>query len=281
MPDSTQTHRDLSGLVLGLSIIAAGLLFMLDNLHMIHAGRLVRYWPVILVAIGVARLVQTNSWVGYAWDVGLVIVGLWLLGQNIGVIDVSIWQLWPLALILVGLSIVRGAFGLNDADRGRGASDPAYPRADPVDQPFAAAQPYAPAQPEASADYDRAGQELDAPAFRGASARDAHISMTALLGGVERTTDTTQFRGANLTAVMGACKLDLRQAVMAGEEAVLDVVAVMGGVEILVPTSWVVESRVLPVMGGLGDSTRPNRMRPVSRLVVRGIAFMGGIDVKN
>lgn len=84
-----------------------------------------------------------------------------------------------------------------------------------------------------------------------------------------------------MTAIMGACKLDLRQAVIAGDEAVVDVTAVMGGVEILVPANWTVEARVLPILGGVGDETRPDRSQPTQRLVVRGVAFMGGVDVKS
>lgn len=256
----TDRHRitgDLAGLIVGLSIIAAGLLFTLDNFHVIEAGHYLRYWPLILVAVGLARLVQANTWVAYAWDVALILAGLWWTGENIGLVSISIWRLWPLVLVLFGASIVRGAFTRR--------SSPCCPR----EQPDVEGTPVAVQTPGESA-------------TRAASpSRDPYVSMMAVLGGVDRASDTHEFRGASMTAIMGACKLDLRQAVIAGDEAVVDVTAVMGGVEILVPANWTVEARVLPILGGVGDETRPDRSQPTQRLVVRGVAFMGGVDVKS
>ena len=93
---------------------------------------------------------------------------------------------------------------------------------------------------------------------RGTSTEDSP-SLFALMGQAHSVSHSANFRGGNMTSVMGGSRLDLREAKMApGEEATLDVFGVMGEVEILVPEDWVVDVRATPVMGGVKDS-RPFR----------------------
>ena len=106
------------------------------------------------------------------------------------------------------------------------------------------------------------------------------VSGLAVLGGVARGNNSRAFRGGNLTAVMGGCELDLRQAAIHGEAA-LDVFAMWGGIEIRVPEDWTVVGRVTPLLGGFDDKTRPPQGASAHRLVIRGFAIMGGIEVKN
>jgi hypothetical protein len=54
-----------------------------------------------------------------------------------------------------------------------------------------------------------------------------------------------------------------------------------GGIELRVPEDWTVISRVVPVLGGLEDKTRAPQGAGTHRLIVRGFAIMGGIEIKN
>ena len=51
---------------------------------------------------------------------------------------------------------------------------------------------------------------------------------------------------------MGGCEIDLRHASIDGE-AVIDIFALWGGVELRVPPDWTVVSRVTPILGGVDD----------------------------
>jgi predicted membrane protein len=106
------------------------------------------------------------------------------------------------------------------------------------------------------------------------------LTVTALLGGARRNVASTNFLGGRLTAIMGGCEIDLRQADIKGESAALDVFVLMGGLEITMPPGWSVESSVTPVLGGVDDkSTRP--AAGGKKLVVTGSAIMGGVEFKN
>jgi hypothetical protein len=115
---------------------------------------------------------------------------------------------------------------------------------------------------------------------RGADS-EADFSALAIMGGVLRRSNAQNFRGADLTAVMGGCEIDLRQASIApGGEAVIDIFAFWGGIDIKIPDDWTVVSRVVPIMGGIEDKTHPPQNGD-KRLVLRGLLVMGGCAVKN
>lgn len=109
---------------------------------------------------------------------------------------------------------------------------------------------------------------------------NATVSAIAVLGGVNRGNNSSSFRGGDVTAVLGGCVIDLRRAAIDGE-AVLDVFAMWGGIELRVPEDWTVISRVMPFLGGFEDKTHPPQGAGAHRLILRGFAIMGGIEVKS
>ncbi|MBW8899923.1 MAG: hypothetical protein JF619_17820, partial [Massilia sp.] len=100
-----------------------------------------------------------------------------------------------------------------------------------------------------------------------------------VLGGFERRVSTPDFRGGEITAVMGGCALDLREASIV-KEALLNVFTVWGGINIKVPPDWTVVLNGTPVMGGFAEKTvtPPDGSK---RLVITGYAIMGGVEVRN
>jgi predicted membrane protein len=124
-------------------------------------------------------------------------------------------------------------------------------------------------------------QSFNLPRPREGADADGFVSAIALLGGFSRRVTSNEFRGAELTAFMGGGKLDLREARMAGEEAVINCFTLMGGFEILIPETWSVRIEVVPFMGGCDDKTKSSTGGSGPRLIVRGFVMMGGIDIKN
>jgi len=113
----------------------------------------------------------------------------------------------------------------------------------------------------------------------------------AVLSGVKRVSAPQPFQGAEVTTFMGGAQVDLRQAILRpGDEAIVDVFAVMGGCELLVPPNWEVSAPVVAVLGGVDDkrvvspasvietATAPPAAAP--RLVIRGFVMMGGVTIR-
>ncbi|MBN2319241.1 MAG: hypothetical protein JXR49_09200 [Acidobacteria bacterium] len=118
--------------------------------------------------------------------------------------------------------------------------------------------------------YSSPGKTADASSY---------IKASAILSGLKRKCSSQDFRGGDLTAIMGGFEIDLRDASM-DDKAVLDVFIVMGGGEIRVPDDWLVDHEGLPILGGFEDKTHPQK-NAEKRLIIRGTAIMGGMEIKN
>ena len=124
------------------------------------------------------------------------------------------------------------------------------------------------------------GPRVKTPAPSPSSDANAVITGTAILSSVVRGNNSSNFRGGDLTAVMGGCEIDLRNASIDGD-AVIDVFALWGGIEIRVPADWTVVSQITPVLAGVEDKTRPPQTASRHRLILRGVIVMAGVEIQN
>jgi predicted membrane protein len=110
----TQPRIRISGqLILGLAIAAAGVLFTLDNLHILRAREYLEFWPVVLVAIGLVHTSQAKTTAGMIGGGIWILVGIVMIGNRLGLVHANIWHFWPMVLVLVGLRIVWQTFDAN------------------------------------------------------------------------------------------------------------------------------------------------------------------------
>jgi len=107
------------------------------------------------------------------------------------------------------------------------------------------------------------------------------VNHFAFWSGLERKVDSPNFRGGDLTAIMGGYEIDLSRATMAEKTATVQVFAFWGGGVIRVPKEWHVELEVLPLLGGATDKSESTAGAGAPTLVIKGMAIMGGIEVKN
>lgn len=256
-------------LVIGVFVTLIGALLMLDSLNIIETSVFRPFWPSVLIAIGVSMLIKRNDSNGRFWGWTWTALGSWLLLNSLGILRIRVWELiGPVLLIVIGWSIVRGTL---KAEPPPAAPFPPSPDVPPL-----------PGAPMPSAPFSRGDRE--APGVP-RSHEGGRVNLVAVMGEAKRASNDHPFRGGEMTAVMGGCVLDLRQAVIApGDEARLNLVGLMAGHEIWVPTSWAVLSDVIPIIGGVDDK----RLRPLEllaenapRLRLKGTMIMGGVVIKN
>jgi len=248
-PDFRRSYRQYThtstGLIPGLILVGIGALFFLNNLHIIYMREWMAYWPVILIAAGIVKLVDSNFTGGRVAGGVLLGLGAIFLAQSLGFLQVRMRDMWPLILIGLGLLLL-----------------------------FQRAQWYL-RLPN--------GPVRISPTFFSNSANTADtVKIDAIFSGGKRVMKTQNFQGGEIVTVFGGIELDLRQAGMIGESAVLEVNAIFGGVEIRIPQSWSAVVEGVGIFGGFGDNTlQPDAIPGVKRLIVRGAAIFGGVDVKN
>jgi hypothetical protein len=109
----------------------------------------------------------------------------------------------------------------------------------------------------------------------------AREAVVAIMGASERKGAWVVPREMRVVSVMGGVGLDLREAQFAEGVTEIEVFALMGGVDILVPTGVRVEATGMGILGGFGISgadADPGPNAPVLR--ISGVALLGGVDAK-
>ena len=91
--------------VLGLLIIVAGLLLTVDNLGWYDADRIIRFWPLGIVVVGLVKLWQGEG-SGRLVGVVIIVVGAVLTADKTFGLPVDIGDLWPLAMVIIGAVIL-------------------------------------------------------------------------------------------------------------------------------------------------------------------------------
>lgn len=245
--------------VIGACLILVGVVLALEQLGLLQAYHVLRFWPAALIIIGLVMLQRAEKHSALRALI-LIVVGGWLLLNTLGLVSLDLWEfIVPLLLVLFGARIMMH----NRSSR----SGP--PRDLPGTGPATGASPTG--QGPSGFDSTPSG-----------SGEPVHASLFSLLGSSKRRWGKSVFRGAETTAFMGGCELDLRDALMAsGELAVVDVFVVMGGVSIFVPPHWTVSQEIVPLMGGVHDKTRSMPSNPAQHLLVRGTVVMGGVEISN
>lgn len=106
------------------------------------------------------------------------------------------------------------------------------------------------------------------------------VDYFTMFSGIENSNYSKKFRGGKLTAIFGGIELDLRDAEIEDKTAILNITALFGGVDIIVPSHWNVEVQATPILGGVEKRTQYNRDEDAPTLKVNGTAVFGGIEIK-
>lgn len=102
-------------LVLGLFFAALGVLLTLDNLRVLSAHQYLKYWPAVLILIGLLKLGDASAR-GIA--LASVVAGSLLLVWTTRWVRFSLFDLWPVLVIAAGIVIVAQSFGVRPSSGG-------------------------------------------------------------------------------------------------------------------------------------------------------------------
>lgn len=143
------------------------------------------------------------------------------------------------------------------------------------DLPAAAA-----AAPPAPVSFTKAPAQSGAWASRIVGGEGSSTGGIAVLSGFERKGRWTVPKRFNCFAFMGGGEIDLREANFADREVEINCVAIMGGVQVIVPPGVEVVIRGIGVMGGFEHPRDEGPSEPgAPRVIIGGLAFWGGVGV--
>ena len=101
-------HRGLpAGTISGLILIAIGTLFLLDHMNIIHIGSLWKFWPMILIIVGISKVFAEGNRVG---GVLILLIGAYFQLNNLDLIHLAWDTFWPVLLIIAGILMIGNRF---------------------------------------------------------------------------------------------------------------------------------------------------------------------------
>ncbi len=93
-------------LIFGTILLTLGTLWTLDNVGVVDADEFLRYWPAVVLLYGLARLFGWGAPKTPLLGGILTLVGTQMLLHELDLIELSLFQLWPLFLVGAGASIL-------------------------------------------------------------------------------------------------------------------------------------------------------------------------------
>lgn len=198
-------RRELSNqLFVGAALLLAGLLLFLNNLNLLDIGGVWRWLPSGFILLGIWQL-YVNDFRFFTGPLILIGGGLLFQLSTLGALGIdSVFDLWPLILILVGGSILMERLGLEFPGLPR-------PNRSPDDLNLLAI-------------FNGAEERIDSESFAGGE-------LTAIFGSVEvdlrQATPATQPVTINAFALFGGIEIEIPD----GWHVRRDVIGIFGGTE--------------------------------------------------
>ena len=223
-------------------MIALGGLFLLNSLDLLDFGGIIRWAvSVALILFGLGLLVTRKFRQLFAPSV-LIIVGVLLLLNNLGV---DSWRFWPVILILVGGAIIFGGMRRRSRDRKRDA-----------------------------------GVNSTAKSGSATTTTEGEVNVSCTLGETNERVETSDFTGGTVNATLANVNLDLRDAAIVNPPATLDVSLTMAGLKLRVPSQWTVAFENDVTMGESEDKrSRAGSTSDTPDLVIAGSITMGSLTI--
>jgi hypothetical protein len=105
--------RSLKPLIWGLFLIALGGLFLFERFDLMSLHSIGRYWPVILIMIGISQLTERR----FGSSINYVLSGFWFLAVQLHWYGLTYRNSWPLLLVGIGAGMVVRSLSGEDAYR--------------------------------------------------------------------------------------------------------------------------------------------------------------------
>lgn len=104
------------------------------------------------------------------------------------------------------------------------------------------------------------------------------IDLVSIFEGQQLVSEASPFYGGKVMSMFGGVMIDLRKASPAPTGVFLDLVVVMGGLNLVVPEGWRVKFEGKLIAAGFSDETRTTADDDVPTVTITGFVLMGGVQ---
>jgi predicted membrane protein len=113
---------------------------------------------------------------------------------------------------------------------------------------------------------------------------DSRLIIDVTFGGRKEIITAKDFKGGDVSVSFGGSEINLTQADLAEDSAMLNFNVSFGSVELIVPSNWEIINEIRPTMGSVEDdrvihASSPGEVR--KKLVLQGNCSFGSIEIKS
>ncbi len=253
-------HPSGGNVLVGILVMAVGFVLLMRQLDFVFFPSWLFSWPMILIVIGLFIGAKTK-FTNVGWLIMVLLGSFFLLTRN----DFLDWDMhrfaWPVGIIIIGLFLIfRSVISPTrvgiDSDINQ---DPNL---------------YPPDNDTSSSGYDEKKNTMNMG--------DDYLNSINVFGGTKKRIFSKSFKGGQVTNFFGGTDIDLTQGDIE-RPVVIDMVAIFGGVKLIVPANWNIKSDVVAIFGGLNDKRNmPSSTQDTNKtIVLTGVCMFGGIDIKS
>lgn len=95
-----------SQLIVGIFLAAVGVLMLLNNFDVLDIGPVWKFWPLIIVALGLNRIFQAETRYQRGKGYWLLFLGAWMFISVFHVFGLGWHNSWPILIIGWGVAMV-------------------------------------------------------------------------------------------------------------------------------------------------------------------------------
>jgi predicted membrane protein len=242
-------HHSSSGRVwTGIFLLLIGTAALLKSYLIPTLPEWLFSWQMLLIILGLFIGVRHN-FRGGPWFVLMLVGGVFLLKEYYpGFIDARV--IWPMALIILGAFLILK----------------------PRRRDWRWQEHRGPEETQIAAAHNDAYPVTD----------DNFLDSTSVFGGTKKIIISKDFKGGDVTNILGGAELNFTQADLQGR-VVLEVTQIFGGTKIVVPPHWVIKPEMAAIFGGIDDK-RTIQAAVIDHskvLVLKGTSIFGGIEIRS
>jgi predicted membrane protein len=109
--------------------------------------------------------------------------------------------------------------------------------------------------------------------------QDDVLNEVAIFTGVSKIIKSQEFSGGKAAMIFSGGRIDLSRVRSRRKEIEIELVAIFGGIRLIVPADWKVKSEGAAIVGGYDNRTSGEAGKTVLR--VTGAAIFGGVEIVN
>jgi len=233
-------------------------------------------WQMLLIAVGIFTGLA-HSFRGPGWLVMILIGSFFMIDQIIPGFDLHRF-LWPIILVSIGFIML-----VRPKKNGWRGNDPGWcrnrqRRRDRFRNRWENKR--WDFQNQSETDTSKGSGSHFGSEGKSFSSED-YIDSTTAFGGIHKNIVSKNFKGGDIVIFMGGAEINLSQADIQGT-AVLDIVQVMGGTKIVIPSNWEIRSDITSIFGNIEDKRQNITTTDHNKvLIIDGFSIFGGIEIRS